>query len=99
GGKYEKTGNHPYAAWVDMLKGYLQQKDAASLHALMGPYVAQFASIVPEVVPRAKSTPNAAPQDSEIEKTRLFEAWTHLFVQISRDDHLCCSSMTYNGQA
>jgi len=85
GGKYEKTGNHPYAAWVDMLKGYLQQKDAASLHALMGPYVAQFASIVPEVVPRANSTPNAAPQDSEIEKTRLLEAWTHLFVQISRD--------------
>ena len=31
GGKYEKSGNHPYAVWVDMLKGYLQQKDAATL--------------------------------------------------------------------
>ena len=55
-GKYEKSGNHPYGAWVDMLKGYLQQRDAASLHVLMGPYATQLASIVPEVMPRANST-------------------------------------------
>ena len=84
-GKYEKAGNHPYAAWVDMLKGYLQQKDATSLHVLIGPYTAQLASIVPEVMPRANSTSSVAPQDSEIERTRLLEAWTHLFVQISRE--------------
>ena len=85
GGKYEKTGNHPYAAWVEMLQGYLQQKDAMSLHALMGPYAAQRASIVPEVMPRANSTSSAAPRNSEIETTHLLEAWTHLFVQISRE--------------
>jgi predicted ATPase len=85
GGKYEKAGNHPYAAWVDMLKGYLQQKDATSLHGLIGPYTAQLASIVPEVMPRANSTSKVAPQDSEIEKTRLLQAWTHLFIQISRE--------------
>ena len=56
GGKYEKSGNHPYAAWVDMLKGYLQQRDATSLRTLMGPYATQLGSIVPEVMPRANST-------------------------------------------
>ena len=88
GGKYEKSGNYPYAAWVDMLKGYLQQKDATSLHILMGPYATELASIIPEVLPRANSTSKVAPQDSEIETTRLLEAWTHLFVQISRETPL-----------
>jgi DNA-binding winged helix-turn-helix (wHTH) protein/predicted ATPase len=85
GGKYEKNGNHPYGAWLDMLKGYLQQRDAPSLHVLMGPYTAQLANIVPEVMPRSNSTSKVAPQESEIERTRLLEAWTHLFVQISRE--------------
>jgi DNA-binding winged helix-turn-helix (wHTH) protein/predicted ATPase len=84
-GKYENTGNHPYAAWLEMLKGYLQQKDATSLHALMGPYAAQLAKIVPEVMPRANSTSSAARQNSEIETTDLLEVWTHLVVQISRE--------------
>ena len=84
-GKYEKSGNHPYGAWVDMLKGYLQQKDAAPLNVLIGPYTAQLAGIVPGMVPRANRTSSAAPQDSEIERTRLLEAWTYLFVQISRE--------------
>jgi predicted ATPase/DNA-binding winged helix-turn-helix (wHTH) protein len=85
GGKYEKSGNHPYAGWVDMLKGYLQQKNATSLHVLIGPYTAQLASIVPEVMPRVNSTSSVALQDSEIERTRLLEAWTHLFIQISSE--------------
>ena len=87
-GKYEKSGNYPYAAWVDMLTGYLQQKDAASLHVLIGPYTAELASIVPGVMLRANSTKSVAPQDSEIERTRLLEAWTHLFSQISRETPL-----------
>lgn len=85
GGKYEKTGNHPYAAWVDILKGYLQQMGATSLHGLMGPYAAQLANIVPEVMPRANSTASLAPQNSESERTRLLDAWTHLFIQISSE--------------
>ncbi|MEX0804630.1 MAG: AAA family ATPase [Candidatus Binatia bacterium] len=84
-GKYEKAGNHPYGAWVDMLKGYLQQRDAASLRILMGPYATELAGIVPEVLPRANNTSSAAPQDSEIDRTRLLEAWTHLFIHISRE--------------
>ena len=84
-GKYEKSGNHPYAVWVDMLTGYLQHKHAASLHVLIGPYTAQLASIMPGVMPRASSSSSVAPQDSEVERTRLFEAWTHLFVQISME--------------
>ena len=88
GGKYEKAGNRPYAAWVDMLKGYLQQKDVASLHILMGRYTAELASIIPELVPRANSSSSVARQDSEIERARLVEAWTHLFVQISRETPL-----------
>ena len=85
GGKYEKSGNHPYAAWIDMLKEYLQQKDATSLRILIGPYAKELASIAPEVIPRANSTSKVAPQDSEIERSRLLEAWTYLFVQISRE--------------
>lgn len=84
-GKYEKSGNHPYAAWIDMLKGYVQQKNATSLHVLMGPYTAQLASIVPEVMPRANSTSSVALQDSEIDSSRLLEAWTHLFIKISSE--------------
>ena len=71
GGKYEKAGNHPYSVWVDMLKGYLQQRDAASLRMLMGPYVTELAGIVPEVMPRENGTSKVAPQDSEIERSRL----------------------------
>lgn len=85
GGKYEKSANHPNAAWVDMLKGYLQQKDATSLHVLIGPYTAQLARIVPEVMPRENSTSSVEQEDSKIERTRLLEAWTHLFVQISTE--------------
>lgn len=85
GGKYEKAGNHPYEAWVDMVRGYLQQRDAASVHVLIGPYAMQLASIVPEVMPRANSTSAITPQESEIERIRLLEAWTHLFVQLSRE--------------
>ena len=51
----------------------------------MGPYATQLASIVPGVMPRANSSSSVAPQDSEVERTRLFEAWTHLFVQISME--------------
>lgn len=84
-GEYEKAGNHPCGAWVDMLKGYLQQRDAASLRALMGPYATELAGIVPEVLPRANNTSSIAPQGSEIDRTRLLEAWTHLFIHISRE--------------
>ena len=84
-GKYEKSANHPYAVWVDMLRGYLQHKDAASLHVPIGPYTTELASIMPGVMPRANSSSSVAPQDSEVERTRLFEAWTHLFVQISME--------------
>jgi predicted ATPase len=88
GSKYEKSGNYPYAVWVDMLKGYLAQKDAASLQVLIGPYGAQFASIVPEWILQKNSTSKVAPQNSEIERTRLLEAWIHLFVQISKETPL-----------
>ena len=88
GGKYEKSGNRPYAPWIDMLKVHLQQRDATSLQLLIGPYTTQLGSIVPEVMPQANSTSKVTPKDSGIERTRLFEAWTHLFVQISRETPL-----------
>jgi DNA-binding winged helix-turn-helix (wHTH) protein/predicted ATPase len=84
-GKYEKSANHPYAAWLEMLKAYLQQKDATSWPALMGPYTEQLARIVPEVMPGVNSTSGIAPHDSEIRSTRLLEAWTHLFIKISSE--------------
>jgi DNA-binding winged helix-turn-helix (wHTH) protein/predicted ATPase len=85
GSKYEKAGNHPYGAWVDMLKGHLQQRDAKALRILMGPYATQLASAFPEVLPHANSTPRVAPQDSESERSRRLEAWAHLLIQISRE--------------
>jgi DNA-binding winged helix-turn-helix (wHTH) protein/predicted ATPase len=83
-GKYEKTANYPYAAWVDMLKGYLQQKDAAPLHRLLGPYAAQLPSIVPQARLRGNHPSSITPKGAETDRARLFEAWTHLFVQMSK---------------
>lgn len=48
-GKYEKAGSHPYWAWVEMVKGYVQQRDARSLQILVGSYATQLARIIPEV--------------------------------------------------
>ena len=36
-------------------------------------------------MPRANSTSKVTAQESEIERTRLLEAWTHLFIQLSRE--------------
>lgn len=85
GGKYEKSGNPPYSAWVEVLKGYLQQKDATPLRVLKGFHTEQLASIVPELMPRAHSTSSIALQDAAIARTGLLEAWTRLFIQISSE--------------
>jgi DNA-binding winged helix-turn-helix (wHTH) protein len=99
GSKYEKAGNYPYGAWVDMLKGHFQQRDAQALRILMGPYATQLASIFPEVLPHANSISSVAPQDSEIERSRRLEAWTHLLIQISREAPLllCLDDVQWAG--
>jgi predicted ATPase/DNA-binding winged helix-turn-helix (wHTH) protein len=99
GSKYEKARNHPYGAWVDMLRGHFQQRDAKALRILMGPYATQLASIFPEVLPHANSTSSVAPQDSEIERRRRLEAWTHLLIQISREAPLllCLDDVQWAG--
>ena len=98
GSKYEKSGSYPYGAWVDMLRGYLQQRDAKALRILMGPYATQLASAFPEV-PHVNSTLSVAPQDSEIERSHRLEAWTHLFIQISREAPLvlCLDDVQWAG--
>ena len=85
GGKYERTGNYPYAVWVDIFKGYLQQHDAAKLDQLIGTYAAQLRNIVAGTTLGTDSPSNVTPQNAEIERTRLFEAWTHLFLQMSKN--------------
>jgi DNA-binding winged helix-turn-helix (wHTH) protein/predicted ATPase len=99
GSKYEKAGNHPYGAWVEMLKGHLQQRDAKALHILMGPHATQLANIFPEVLPHTNSTASVAPQDSEIARSRRLEAWTYLLIQISRDAPLllCLDDVQWAG--
>ena len=42
-------------------------------------------------MPRANSTSKVTAQESEIERTRLLEAWTHLFSSSPGRHRLCCS--------
>ena len=88
GGKYEKSGNPPYSAWVELLQAYLQQKDGRSLADLKGPHIEHLARFVPDLMPRANNTSTIPRQDAAIERTRLLEAWTRLFIEISSETPL-----------
>ena len=99
GGKYEKSGNHTYAVWVDMLKGYLQQKDATSLRILMGPYAMELASIISEAAPRANSTSRSRHNTRKLRGAAFLRPGLIYSSRSPGRHRLCCFSMTYNGQA
>ena len=85
GGKYERTGNYPYAVWVDILKDISSNTMPPSWTNLSAHTQRSCETLSLEATPGTDSPSNVTPQNAEIERTRLFEAWTHLFLQMSKN--------------
>jgi predicted ATPase len=84
-GHHDKAGGHAYQAWVEMVRGCLQQSDVSLIERLAGPYAGQIAKLVPEVGVRAEGVSVGVPSDPEGERVRLFEGLIQFFVKISHE--------------
>jgi two-component system, NtrC family, response regulator AtoC len=86
-GYYDKTGNHPYQAWVQILRRSLDHREAAALAQSLRPRLRDLAKLVPQL--GVEAGPAALPPaDPETERLRLFESLTGFFLQLSRKSPL-----------
>jgi DNA-binding winged helix-turn-helix (wHTH) protein/tetratricopeptide (TPR) repeat protein len=83
-GKYNKAESHPYEAWAEAARSYLQRAaphvpDISRVH---------LAKIVPELVQTAKGESERVRGDPDDERFRLFEGLTQFFIHLSRESPL-----------
>ncbi len=70
----EQDSSFPYAPWIDALRAFLAQYNAAAVNDLLGPYTPELVKLLPELsllLPSIQPTPSL---DLEAEKHRLFES-------------------------
>jgi DNA-binding CsgD family transcriptional regulator/tetratricopeptide (TPR) repeat protein len=81
---FEQDRSFPYAPLIDMLRPFFAQGAGANLLDALGPLATEVPKLLPELaswIPTPRSTP---PLDSAVEKRRLFEALTGLFLRQSQ---------------
>lgn len=78
-GYYDKTGNHPYQAWVQILRQSLDHPETAALIQSLRPR--ELGKLMPQFAGDTTPTPLA---DPETERLRLFESLTQFFLELSR---------------
>ena len=71
---WEAGGAPAYWPWVQSLRGYIRECDAASLRAQLGDRAAQLAQIVPELHERLPGLADPPAVDPEDARFRLFDA-------------------------
>ena len=73
----------PYAPLLDLLRSIFLTSSTAQIEALVGPYVREFAPLLPDVTqqfPDLSVLPPLPSLDPEQEKRRLFAALAHVFL-------------------
>jgi tetratricopeptide (TPR) repeat protein/DNA-binding CsgD family transcriptional regulator len=84
---FEQDMAFPYAPLIDLLRTYMASHGLSDLLAALGSDVADVAKLLPElahdpsVASHLAGSQATPPLDSEVEKRRLFEALTGLFLQ------------------
>jgi eukaryotic-like serine/threonine-protein kinase len=71
---YESEGAPAYWPWVQIIRAYLQEREADELAAVMGPGAADIAQVVPEVRERLPDLPAPPALEAEQARFRLFDS-------------------------
>ena len=73
---YEEEGTPPYWPWLELLRSYVQQRDAERLQSEMGPGAADIAEIVPEIRRKLTDLETSPALEPEQARFRLFSSIT-----------------------
>ncbi len=79
----EQDSSYPYAPWIDALRAFLAQHDAAAVNKLLGAYAPELVKLLPELsllLPSIQPTPSL---DLAAEKHRLFESIIRFAVSLA----------------
>jgi DNA-binding SARP family transcriptional activator len=85
GRSWEAGGAPAFWPWVQSLRGYVRESDAADLRAHLGDGAADLAQILPELRGRFSDLPEPRAPESEGARFRLFEAVGSLLQLATRD--------------
>jgi predicted ATPase/DNA-binding CsgD family transcriptional regulator len=78
---FEQDRSFPYAPLIDMLRPIFAQGAAFDLLDDLGPLAAELVKLLPELASQVSSPQAKSPLEPELEKRRLFEALTSLFLR------------------
>jgi class 3 adenylate cyclase len=71
---YESEGAPAYWPWVQIIRAYLQEREAGEVAAVMGPGAADIAQVVPEVREWLPNLPAPPTLEAEQARFRLFDS-------------------------
>lgn len=77
---FEQDRSCPYAPLIDMLRPFAAQGAISDRLDALGPLASELAKLLPELGPYLSESKSVPPLESEVEKRRLFEALTSLFL-------------------
>lgn len=85
---YHGDGALPFWPWVELVRGYAQQQDSATLEAVMGPGAADLTHLVPSLRERLSAEPPPLVIDSDQARLRLFESLGSFWLRAARHQPL-----------
>jgi len=80
---FEQDRSFPYAPLIDMLRPFFAQSAISDRLAAVGPLAPELVKLLPELASHLSVTQLAPPLETEVEKRRLFEALTSLFLHLA----------------
>jgi ATP/maltotriose-dependent transcriptional regulator MalT len=78
---FEQDRSFPYAPLIDMLRLFLAQSAVADWLDALGPLAPELVKLLPDLAADPSAMINTPPLEAEVEKRRLFEALTSLFLR------------------
>jgi tetratricopeptide (TPR) repeat protein len=81
---YEGEGAPVFWPWVQIVRAYVKDRDAARIQAAMGPGAADIAHLVSDVKERLPELPAPPPLEPEQARFRLFDSMTTFLVNAAR---------------
>src|SRR5262249_40582723 len=80
---FEQDVSFPYSLWINALRDLFAGHDASEIETLLGPLVAEFVKLLPELALILAEVEPTPALDPESEKRRLFEALARFAVQLA----------------
>jgi predicted ATPase/DNA-binding CsgD family transcriptional regulator len=78
---FEQDRSYPYAPLIDMLRPFFSRRPRSDLLDALGPLAVELVRLLPELEPQVPASNGIAPVEPDIQKRRLFEALTSLFLR------------------